>query len=105
MLVALAVALLAAGGSGPPRVRVVGPGAAYPSVGAALAAAVPGDTIRVRAGRYRERLTIDRRVVILGEPGAVIDGERRGTLVTITTDSVELRGDQAGPGAGSANRR
>lgn len=92
MLLALAVALLAGGGTPPPGVRVVGRGAEYPSVRAALAAAVPGDTIRVRAGRYLERITIDRRVVVLGQPGAVIDGDRRGTVVTITADSVELRG-------------
>jgi len=90
---ALAVAILAAvlGGS-PPRTRLVGPGEAYASIGAALAAAVPGDTIRVRAGRYREHLQVTCRVVLIADAGAVLDGGRRGTLVTVKADSVELRG-------------
>jgi nitrous oxidase accessory protein len=92
MLVALALAAVALVGiPAPPRTRVVGPREAYTTIGAALADAAPGDTIRVRAGRYRELLVIDRRVILVGEAGAVLDGERRGTLVTITADSVELR--------------
>jgi nitrous oxidase accessory protein len=85
---ALVVALAAA----PVRTLVVGPDAAYTTIGAALAAAGSGDTIRIRPGRYLERLLLDRRVTLLGDSGAVVDGARRGTVVTITADSVTLAG-------------
>jgi nitrous oxidase accessory protein len=85
----LALALALAGP--PPQTRVVGT-EAYPSIAAALAAAAPGDTIRVRAGRYRERLVVNRGVVLLGEPGAVIDGGRAGTVVTIIAGGVTVAG-------------
>jgi len=76
----------------PPGTRVVGPAAADRSVAAAIAAAAAGDTIVVRPGRYRGLIVIDRRVVVVGEPGAVLDGEHRGTVVTLRADSIELRG-------------
>lgn len=62
----------------------VGPGAAYPAIGPALAAARPGDTVRVAAGVYRERPVISRAVVLLADSGAVIDGGGDGTVLTIT---------------------
>lgn len=74
------------------RVLHVGPDAAYPSPAAALAAARPGDTVRVGAGVYLGGFVVDRSVTLIGERGAVLDGEGRGTVVTIAADSVELRG-------------
>ncbi len=62
----------------------VGPGGAYASIQAALDAARPGDTVRVAAGVYHEHLVIDRPVVLLGAPGAVIDGDGRGVVLTVT---------------------
>ena len=59
-------------------VRVVGVGAAFPTIGAALRTAEPGDTVLVRPGVYREpTLVVDRSVVMRGLPGAVLDGEGR----------------------------
>jgi nitrous oxidase accessory protein len=89
MLIAVSLLLLAAA---PVRTLVVGPGADYTTIGAALAAALPGDTIRIRPGRYLERLLLERRVTLLGDSGAVVDGGRRGTVVTITADSVTIAG-------------
>jgi len=63
----------------------------YPSVTAALAAARSGDTVRVTAGVYRERIVVDRPVVLVGEPGAVLDGGGDGTVVTIVAPAT-IRG-------------
>ncbi|MBK8005600.1 MAG: nitrous oxide reductase family maturation protein NosD [Gemmatimonadetes bacterium] len=83
-----AVAVLA----GPPRQIVAGPGTAYPTLGAALAAADSGDTIRLGRGAYREGpLTIRVPLTLTGEPGTVLYGGPF-TLLTVTADSVTLRG-------------
>jgi len=39
-----------------PRVLIVGTGATYPSIAAAMAAAHPGDTVEVPGGEYREQI-------------------------------------------------
>jgi nitrous oxidase accessory protein len=68
----------------PPRTLCVGPGAAYATPAAALAAARQGDTVRVARGTYRGALVVSiPRLVLLGEPGATIDGGRRGTAVAV----------------------
>lgn len=73
-------ALLAALQAG---VLVVGPSGPYRTIGDALAAARPGDTVRVAPGIYRERPVVQRPVVLLGAPGAVIDGGGEGVVVRI----------------------
>lgn len=91
----LALLLQTAGAPSPPsapRTLRVGRGAPYASPAAAIAAAHRGDTIRVAAGVYPGALVIRQPLVLLGEPGATIDGERQGTTITIDADSVELRG-------------
>ena len=65
-------------------VVTVGPGGDHATVGAALAAARPGDTVRVAAGVYRERPVIERPVVLLGDSGAVLDGGGEGIVLTVT---------------------
>ncbi|UCC71962.1 MAG: nitrous oxide reductase family maturation protein NosD [Gemmatimonadota bacterium] len=74
----------------------VGPAGRYPSIGAALAAARPGDTILVAAGVYRERVVIEVPVVLIGEGRPVIEGEGKGTVVEMRAPSVisgfEIRG-------------
>lgn len=72
---------------------VVEPGGAIPTIGAALAAAGDGDTIRVRAGTYREpTLLVRRPVTILGDPGAVLDGEGHRGLLVVEADDVTVQG-------------
>jgi len=53
----------------------VGDGGDFKTIGAAIAAAKPGDTVRVSAGVYREagRITTAN-LTLIGEPGAIIDG-------------------------------
>lgn len=59
----------------------------------AIAEAEAGDTVRVPAGHYREAtLVLDKPVVLLAEPGAVLDGERERGLIEIRSDSVTVAG-------------
>src|SRR6185436_14388897 len=48
------------------------PGAGFTRIQDALDAARPGTTIRVCAGVYREQLVIQKRIVLQGDPGAVV---------------------------------
>ena len=66
----------------------VGASERYATIAAALAAAQPGDTIRVGPGHYRERLSIDVPVVLLGEGRPIIDGGGEGTVVRIHAPAV-----------------
>ena len=75
-----------------PRTLRAGAGQAYATPAAALAAARPGDTVSVAAGTYAGPLAVDRRVVLRGEAGAVLDGGGRGTVVLVTADSAEVHG-------------
>src|SRR5262245_20361590 len=44
-----------------------------PVLGSALAAADPGDVIRLRKGVYRETVVITKEIALIGEEGAVLD--------------------------------
>ncbi|RKY16308.1 MAG: hypothetical protein DRQ55_18250 [Planctomycetota bacterium] len=61
----------------------VGPESQYTTIGAAVAVAAAGDEIVVHAGTYRERVVLDRPLVLRGEEGAVIDGGGKGTVVLV----------------------
>ncbi len=69
----------------------VGPGAPHATIASALAAAGPGDTVRVGPGVYRERLSVERPVVLLGEGRPVIDAGGEGHAVEATAE-LEIRG-------------
>jgi nitrous oxidase accessory protein len=89
----VALALLAALPAGAQRVVEVSPSGQHRTVAAGIAAARPGDTVVVRAGVYREpTITVDKRVVIEGDTGSVIDGEGKRALVLVTADDVTVRG-------------
>ena len=72
---------LQVGGTGP-----------FDTIGEALAAARPGDTIRVSAGTYRERLVVEVPVVLVGEGRPVIDGEGEGTIVELRATGAAVSG-------------
>lgn len=74
------------------RVLAVGSGGTYAHPAEAIAGARAGDTIRVAAGTYAGPVVVDRRLTLLGAPGAVLDGRGRGTVVSVEADSVEIRG-------------
>jgi len=93
MLTALGLSLLQAlAPAGAARTLAVGPGAAYSHPAQAIAAARPGDTVRVAAGTYAGPLVIDRGLALIGTAGAVLDGRGRGTVVSVEADSVEISG-------------
>lgn len=71
-----------------PATIEVGPGTAFPTIGAAVAAARPGDTLRIRPAIYRERPVVETPLVLWGEPGAVIDGGGSGTVLTLRAPAV-----------------
>lgn len=64
--------------------RLVDPSGAgdYVTVGDALAAAEPGDRLLIRPGTYRESLTVDKRIEIVGQ------GDRDGVVIETTNDPV-----------------
>ncbi len=63
------------------------------TVTAAVAAAAPGDTVLVTAGVYAEpTITVTRPIVLLGRPGAVLDGQHRRAILRIETSGVTVRG-------------
>jgi nitrous oxidase accessory protein len=73
---------------------VVGAGERYATLGAAVAAAKAGATIRVRAGTYREPTVrvATAGIVIVGEGWPVLDGEGARELLVIAADDVTVRG-------------
>lgn len=63
------------------------------TISSALEKANPGDTILIHAGTYREgNIKVNRRVVLLGVDYPVLDGEKKGEILSIYADSVVVRG-------------
>lgn len=72
---------------------VVCPGCPLASVQAAIAAAAPGDTVRVQAGTYREgAIVVDRPLTLLGEGEPVLDGAGQVEILSIRASDVTVRG-------------
>ena len=67
-------------------------GESYGSVAAAIAAARPGDTVRVGPGTYREHLTIDKPLRLLGSGLPLLDGGGEGSIVTVDAPDVTVQG-------------
>jgi nitrous oxidase accessory protein len=83
---------------------VGGSGSDFPLIAPAIAAAASGDVIHVRAGVYREDLTIDKRLTIAGDDNPVLFGTGIGTVVTVAAAGCELSGFVIeGSGTGQAN--
>ncbi len=70
----------------------VGPKGDFSTISGALEAAADGDVIRVERGDYQERVLVDRSVQLVGNPGAVIDGQGQGSTVTVTADGAVVQG-------------
>lgn len=90
MIVLLALLLNPSQAIGSIEVSPAGP---VRTITAALALAPANGRIAVHAGRYREpTILVTRPVTIIGDRGAVIDGEGQRQLMTITADDVTVRG-------------
>lgn len=70
--------------------RAVVPGAG--SLAAAIAGAQPGDVLVLTDGAYDGPVTIDRPLTITGPRGAVANGLKQGSVVTIAASDVTLTG-------------
>jgi len=60
------------------------------ALAAALSACADGDTLVLERGVHRDHVRIERRVVVTGVPGAELEGDGTGTLVTIAASGVTL---------------
>ena len=67
----------------------VGPGANLQTV---IAGSQPGDVLILAPGTYAGNFTIDHALTLQGQPGAVLDGQNQGTVVTLTGDDITLKG-------------
>jgi len=65
----------------------------YTTLKKAIAQAKPHDTIVVKPGIYKEvDIIINKPITIIGKQYPVIDGEKKGEIITITSDSVTVDG-------------
>lgn len=62
------------------------------SLQAVLDRAQDGDVVELAPGEYKGAIRIERRVVLSGRPGAVLDGGGTGNVVTVTAPDVIIRG-------------
>ncbi len=91
-LVAMLLATLTLGPTAP-RSAVAMTWVVPPRAGAAasvVAAARPGDIVRLESGIHAGPLRIDRAITLCGDRGAVLDGGGRGTVLEITADRVRV---------------
>jgi nitrous oxidase accessory protein len=58
----------------------------------AVAAVPPGATVVVPAGVNRGHLKLDKPITLVGEPGAVLDGQGQGDVLRISAANVTVRG-------------
>ena len=71
---------------------IVSPTGTVRTIGDAVRAAPAGARIIVRAGVYREpTIVITRSVTIIGERGAIVDGENARQIMTVQADDVTIR--------------
>jgi len=90
----LILLLLAAGLAAPASgknltVSAQGP---FPTIQRAIAAAEPGDTIRVEQGRYDGNLILNRPLVLEGVGKPILRGSGVGSVLTTTADGCTVRG-------------
>ncbi|MEZ5276910.1 MAG: nitrous oxide reductase family maturation protein NosD [Opitutaceae bacterium] len=89
----LAAFLFASPSSVLARQFVVSPGGTPISIRAAIEEANAGDEIIIRGGIWREHdLVIDKPLTLTGAGDPIIDGEEAGTILTIRSDDVVIRG-------------
>lgn len=89
----VALLLLAAPLAAAQQSVIVSPAGPVRTIADAVRRVQRGGRITVRAGIYREpTIDVNKPVTIVGERGAVIDGQRQRQIMTISADSVTVRG-------------
>ncbi len=63
-----------------------------PALQEIIAGAVAGDVLTLEPGTYAGPITIDKPLVIAGKPGATVIGDGKGSVVTIESEGVTVRG-------------
>ncbi|MFB2594367.1 nitrous oxide reductase family maturation protein NosD [Paracoccus sp. p4-l81] len=58
----------------------------------AIAGAAPGDVLVLALGDHQGPVTLDRPLTLTGQPGARIDGQGRGSVITITGADTQVTG-------------
>lgn len=84
----------------------VGSGQTYSTIGAAITAAVNGDSINVHAGTYSEILNVNKSVTIQANPGdspIINAGGASSNVITINSNSVTITGFEIRNWVGSTN--
>lgn len=89
VVVAAALASAAAAAATPAAGRLVRPGTPLQPV---IDAAAPGDTIRLAPGRHAGPVVIGTTLALVGQPGAVLAGPGRGSVVTVEAPDVRIQG-------------
>ncbi len=56
----------------------------------AIAESRPGDVLSLGAGRYAGPVIVDHSITLTGEPGAVIDGNGRGRVITVSAPDASV---------------
>ena len=59
---------------------------------AAISRAAPADTLILTPGRYDGPVVIDRPLTLHGEPGAIVDGDGKGSVLTLSAPDVTITG-------------
>ena len=72
---------------------IVGADAQYKTIKSALLACNDNDTIVVSEGIYKEgNLIISKKIVFIGQPGAILDGESQYEILSIKSSNVVVKG-------------
>lgn len=86
--------------------RVIRVGEDAPDLAAALTACQDGDEVVLPEGRWEGGVRIERSITLRGEPGAVVDGGGRGTVLEVQAPLVVIRDlEVRGSGNGMENPR
>jgi hypothetical protein len=65
----------------------------YPTIQAAINAAIDGDTIAVKAGTYNENIIINKSIKLIGEfpTSIIVDGQGSGNAITVSANNVLIQ--------------
>lgn len=66
--------------------------AAGSDLSAAIAAAAPGDVLRLGPGPHQGPLAIDKPLALIGEAGAAVEGSGRGSVIAVSASDVRIEG-------------